>query len=163
MNSYKRIPLSQGKVALVDVVDYDKVAHHKWHVCHDPKSGVDYAVRNVTLPSGRQTTVKMHRVLLGLERGNLLEGEHKNRNGLDNRRSTNLRTVTHQQNTANQKLYANNTTGFKGVYAWKGRFGAHIRVDGRLVFLGYYATPKEASRRYEKAAKLYRGKFMRLR
>lgn len=47
-------------------------------------------------------------------------------------------------------------TGFRGVTEFRGRYMAHLRVDGSTRSLGYYATPEEAARAYNaKATELF--------
>jgi hypothetical protein len=89
--------------------------------------------------------------------------EHKNRDRRDNR-IENLRLSTHQQNTFNRGIYANNTSGFKGVRydnrKWhKKRWYAIIYVSGRPISLGYYDTAEEAAHAYNQAALKYFGEF----
>lgn len=71
-----------------------------------------------------------------------------NRNGLDNR-DENLITVTARENSQNKPVYANNRLGVKGVrkHAYKNgtvKYGARIRIDGKLTYLGQYGTLEEA-------------------
>ncbi|MCG4256888.1 hypothetical protein K6W27_07520 [Acetobacter senegalensis] len=80
--------------------------------------------------------------------------------GLDNRKS-NLRTCTHKENQRNIGLNSSNTTGFKGVTLCKssGKFRARIKIDGKKINLGSYATAEEASAVYSKKAKQIYGEF----
>ena len=74
--------------------------------------------------------------------------DHKNRDGLDNRRSSNLRFATHSENQLNRRpLFANNTTGYAGVYYHKatGRWRAHKDFNKRTFWLGYFDTAEEAA------------------
>jgi len=88
------IPLTQGKVAIVDAADYDWLNQWKWYASKEGR--VFYAIRRDNDCGGRDIKVRMHRVILGVPTG--LEGDHINGDGLDNRRA-NLRTVTKQQNS----------------------------------------------------------------
>ena len=81
--------------------------------------------------------------------------DHINGNRLDNR-IENLRDVTRQQNSWNlQKAKRNSKSGYLGVCwrptrnAWK----AEIRIDGKKVWLGHFATAEEASAAYQAAKK----------
>lgn len=83
-----------------------------------------------------------------------LQIDHKNRNILDNTRY-NLRLLTHSQNQFNRPKQANNTSGYKGVTLHKknNKYVAHIRLLGKLVYLGSFGIAEEAARAYDKAAK----------
>jgi HNH endonuclease/AP2 domain len=80
-----------------------------------------------------------------------------------NDRWENLRHATNAQNCRNTRRYSNNTTGFKGVSFHKRdrKFQANIRKDGRLRFLGSFATGELAHEAYKKAAKKLFGAFAR--
>jgi len=74
-------------------------------------------------------------------------GEIDHINGVphDNR-IENLRTVSHQENSKNQKMPSTNTTGVVGVY-WDKRsekWHAQIQVDGKKLHLGYSESLEEA-------------------
>jgi hypothetical protein len=80
--------------------------------------------------------------------------DHRNRVRDDNR-IANLREATNQQNCANRDVLKRNSLGVKGVVAYRGRkantpirYRARIRVNDRLIHLGYYPTPKAAATRY---------------
>lgn len=109
----------------------------------------------------------MHRLILGLVPGDGLVVDHRNGNGLDNRRC-NIRTATRSNNQHNQRLgRANNTSGYKGVTRRRGPcrrkpWRACIRHERRTVFIGHFATPEAAAAAYDrKAAELF-GEFASL-
>lgn len=78
--------------------------------------------------------------------------DHINGDRTDNR-LCNLRNVTSQQNTQNQrKPHRNNKLGLLGVVMRpNGRYQAEIRVDGRKRYLGTFDTPNEAGEAYLRA------------
>lgn len=110
---YQEIPLTQGKVTLVDVEDYDYLNTWKWYAWFRNKcfiyrfsnkkntfrhnGGKIYAVRNIK-KNGKQVTTYMHRVIMKTSTG--LEVDHKNGDGLDNRKD-NLRICNNSQNQMN--------------------------------------------------------------
>lgn len=98
-----RIPLTQGKFALVDTEDYPKVAPFKWSASNESHGRRKwYAIRRITM-NGKRYTVRMHRHIMGLAPGALDPSgsvvDHLNDDGLDNRRE-NLRVTTQTENMA---------------------------------------------------------------
>ncbi len=86
----KEIPLTQGKVALVDDRDYKLVSKFKWS--HATQG---YAVSiNKHLPR-----LAMHRLILNARHGDI--SDHIDGNRLNNQRA-NLRKVTAKENRANR-------------------------------------------------------------
>lgn len=89
--------------------------------------------------------------------------DHKNHNGLDNRRR-NLRLATIGQNTKNLIITKRNTTGYKGVYLYKkganaGLYTATLKSDNKTYFGGYFNTAIEAAVRYNELALKYHKDF----
>lgn len=154
----KTIPLTRGRFALVDDLDYDNLSKFKWHAKRDTKSKTERWVAARTVGPKRKTkTVLMHRLLMGFPVG---EVDHKNRNGLDNQRE-NLRLATDSQQMSN-RIGSNrvNRTGYRGVFARPGgRWQSHIRVNGRQTTLGTFKTLHEAAAAYDKAARKQFGEF----
>ena len=89
--------------------------------------------------------------------------DHKNGDGLDNRRA-NLRFASASQNNSNSRIRASNSTGFKGVTFDRGRqkWRAQISVGGRVINLGRYETPEDAHAAYAQSAQKHYGEFARL-
>ena len=145
----KEIPLTQGKVAIVDDEDYETLAAHKWYA---QRLGFTfYAARNVCTTSGERTIERMHRVVLSRKLGRALlrreEVDHEKGNGLDNRREK-LRLATKAQNGRNcRRRVANPSSQYLGVYLDKctGRWRVRIEVNGKNVHLGRYADETEAA------------------
>lgn len=143
------IKLTQGKVALVDCEDFDWLNQWKWHAHKTPKTfyacRTDWSVKKM---------IRMHALICG-------DGaDHKNLNGLDNRRS-NLRKATRSQQGGNRPANKNNKSGFKGV-SWSkrgNRWYAYITKDRRVRFLGAFHSKIDAARAYDDAAKEAFGEF----
>ena len=91
-------------------------------------------------------TIYLHRLLMGFPMGDV---DHINGNGLDNRRSTNLRAVSHHVNQLNRAgAQRNNSNGVRGVFWHKERklWQAQIKLHGKGKFIGRYQTIEEAER-----------------
>ena len=94
--------------------------------------------------------------------------DHINHDTLDNRRS-NLRVCTHRQNAQNKRLQSGRRTGtLKGAYKVSDKYISRyaerpwrsgIKVDGKRIWLGYYATELEAAQAYNEAAKAHFGEY----
>jgi hypothetical protein len=153
---FRRIPLTQGKFAIVDPGDYERLAQYKWFAVRYERGF--YAVRAVKAKDGRgrQKNVRMHREILGVPEGKIID--HINHNGLDNRRA-NLRVATRRQNAWNKRKQRTRCSSkYKGV-TWlkrEGKWQARIVCKGRSMFIGYFADEKAAARAYDaKAGELF--------
>lgn len=139
----REIPLTKGLVAIVDADLFDWLSQWKW-CASDGGRGKFYASARCG---------QMHRLLLNFPLG--LVVDHINGDGLDNR-LLNLRPVTPIQNSYNRRGKLNGT-GFKGVYARKGRFIAQI--DSPRTHIGMFDTAEEAARAYDAVALARYGEF----
>lgn len=154
----REIPLTQGRVALVDDEDYEAlVAMGSWCVQIAPYTA--YAVRRDPSPDARAgKLLRMHSVLTGWP---LVD--HRDGNGLNNQRQ-NLRPATKSQNLQNSRIHGRNTSGYRGVshdsdraVAWH----AYISIAGKRVSLGRYPTAIEAAHVYDAAAREHFGEYAR--
>lgn len=153
----KEIPLTQGKVAIVDDDVYEWAVQWKWCAHHNRHSF--YARRSKK--TGRSNKViLLHREIMNAPTG--IQVDHKNGDGLDCRRN-NLRLATNTENGQNSRRRLDNRSGYKGVSWHKvvSRWRARIKVDGVEIRLGYYDTPEEAALAYDEAARKYHGEFAR--
>ena len=108
--AFRKIPLSQGKFAMVDEKDYGELLQYKWYATNQRDHF--YAARN-KIKNGRRTYMTMHRQIMKCPKDMVVD--HINHNGLDNRR-TNLRAVTAQQNSWNAKKQRGKfSSRYKGV------------------------------------------------
>lgn len=158
-SSYRTIPLTQGQFALVDAADYDWLMQWKWRAQFNEHTESFYALRFMSDKKGNEQAQGMHRDILGLNPGDDRQGDHRNRNTLDNRRH-NLRTANAQQNSCNRKRRKDNSSGFVGVYAaGKMGFRAIAYSRGKNFHLGYFSTAEEAARARDVAAEKLHGEF----
>lgn len=138
----KFIPLTQGKVAIVDSEDFEYLNQWKWY-CRN-----GYAVRQVKdeeSSNWRQRTIHMHRVINNTPDD--LFTDHINGNRSDNR-SQNLRTVTKAENRLNlTNLQKNNRSGFMGVYEQGNKWIAEFKRKK----LGSFSTREQAANAYKMA------------
>jgi hypothetical protein len=148
----KEIPLSQGKVAIVDDDMFEELSKFKWYF------NKGYAVRQTPGRHIDRKKICMHREIIRTPDD--LETDHINHNTLDNRRE-NLRICTVAENQHNQNIQKMNTSGYKGItwipsyQKWK----AMIRVNNKRVFLGYFKSSVDAAKAYDEAAKKLHGEF----
>lgn len=156
----KEIQLTQGMVALVEDDDYEYLAQFKW--CAQRSRNTFYAMRHSPCLNGISTTIKMHSEIMDTPKG--MQVDHRNGNGLDNRRKENLRVCTGSQNQHNRRKNSNNTSGYKGVYWYKqrGKWRARIEFNGKEISLGYYTDAVQAARAYDEAARKHHGEFANL-
>jgi len=182
---FRRIPLTQGKYAIVDPQDYPRLSKYKWYASRNKHTF--YAVRNRWSKNySSKLKVKMHReilenlslasttqnpVLSPVEGSklttqnchrNICDGfviDHINHNGLDNR-NANLRLATFAQNARNSRR-RRNRSGYKGVCFTKdkGKYRAVIWHDNTRIHLGYFDSSISAALEYDRAAKKYHGDF----
>jgi len=154
----RHINLSKGKVAIVDDEDFERVGGYKWHA--NKQRNVWYAMRHSLWANDKRDLIYMHREIMGLQKGNGLQIDHVNHNGLDNRRC-NLRICTNQQNQFNTLKSKNKSSIFKGVryYAKRGKWCAQIKHNGVFFHLGYFTTEEGAALAYNVAAIARFGEF----
>ncbi len=157
----KEIPLTQGKVALVDDEDYERLAAMgKWCVDKD-----GYAIKGIRFrcTSGKSCVkiIRMHREILNFPEG--LQVDHIDGNVLNNKKS-NLRLCTNRENSMNQSKSKRSKNKFKGISIDKrtNRVYAQICVNGKRIHIGTFSDDIEAARAYNKAAAHYFGEFAKL-
>jgi hypothetical protein len=156
---FRRVYVSDGRYALVDQQDFYRVSKLDWIIKEDFDSV--YAVRFFKETGRRSRLDSMHRFICKPAKGLFID--HKNCNGLDNRRD-NLRPATQSQNTCNRPKRRNTTSRFIGVHLAKKekRWAAQIKYKGGKKWLGYFDNEEDAARAFDRAARKYHGEFARL-
>jgi len=146
-----KIPLDKGLFAVIDQQDFELVSKYRWYA-RKGKNGVFYATSTLF------KNIHMHRIILGATTELV---DHKNQDGLDNRRC-NIRLVTHLQNNCNKRSYQKVSSKFKGVY-WnktKQKWSSQITPPGqRTKHVGHFKSEIEAAKAYNEKAKIYHGDF----
>lgn len=153
----REIYLPGGRIVLVDDADYELVSAYPWHECRMRSSRANFYAQRSYWDGGRCRTQLMHRLILAAPAG--VQVDHRNHDGLDNRRE-NLRLCSRSENCRNRQKQAP-ASGFIGVrYRQKDRrFEARIQVGGRSFYVGGSKIAEDAARLRDIAAKKYFGEF----
>ena len=115
---------------LVDLDDLDKVRGYRWNITN---RGYAQSSRGIAL----------HRLVMDCPDGMVVD--HINHDRLDNRKE-NLRICSIRQNTMNQGISKNNTSGVTGVSLDKksNKWIAYIKVNYRQITLGRFSNIDDA-------------------
>lgn len=149
------------KYVIIDDNDYDKIKGYTWRV--NFVRGKFYALTTVCRTGKKPLTIKMHRLILNLHNKPTPHIDHKNENGLDNRRR-NMRKASIPQNSRNVGPTSRSVTGYKGVSLYTkgpqaGKFVVRLRFYNKTYFGGYFKSAKVAAEKYDQLAKKYHGRF----
>lgn len=141
--------------SIIDSIDSTRVLFYRWHkfVRKSKAYSTIYAATNIA-----SHKVFLHRFII--EPSAHVKVDHKNHNGLDNRRA-NLRLSDSSQNNANSRLRFNNTSGFKGV-SWRKRDNSWRVVvlwRNKPIHVGQFKDIIEAALAYDAKARELHGEF----
>ena len=150
-NGARLIPLTQGKFAIVDAEDYERLAQYKWYAVK--KGHRFYAYRTKDHKS-----IGMHRDVMNAAKG--LVVDHIDGDGLNNCKSK-LRVCTYAENTLNRWPRCNGRSRYKGL-SWQKRTGKwEVRITkcGKRTYLGTFEDEIKAAMAYDRKAEVLFGQF----
>lgn len=146
-----KIPLGLGAKDGYALVDrgFSYLANDNWRKTH-----YGYAVRSIDKKL-------LHHVIQPIEKGYVTD--HIDGNTLNNLVS-NLRVCSQADNSKNQAVKSNNTTGYKGVCYDKKlkKYVARVKSNYRYYSAGYFVDAVEAARAYNILAEKLHGEYARL-
>lgn len=128
---------------LIDSEDAELVGQYLWYL-----DSLGYPATHI-----QWKNIRIHNFILGS-----IGVDHKNRSKLDNRKH-NLRICTQQQNSYNQRIPLNNTSGYKGVTRKGNKWVSQIMHNRKNIYLGIYESPTDAAKAYDKKATELFGDF----
>lgn len=157
----KEIKLTRGKVAFVDDDDFEWLSQWKWFASKSRNKW--YAHTNYRKHDGTWGKLSMHSCVMNFPQQIFID--HANGNGLDCQKH-NLRAATRSQNGANRTSSLKSSSHYLGVSFYRRRltnpWGAFIRKDKKLRYLGTFSTDVDAAKAYDTAAKELHGEFANL-
>jgi hypothetical protein len=160
MDTYTYIPLTQGKMAIVDTRMVKVLPSQKWQYNGKTSKNTGYAQFRMYTDNGRKT-VQMHRFIWESVYGPIPDGlfiDHINGNGLDNR-IANLRLADQRLQSINtvQRRSGLTSSRYPGVnrdhHAHK--WIAHITFNSVQFHLGCFDDELEAHKAYLNALDAY--------
>lgn len=154
-NGTIEVTTQKGDVYFIDAADADTAKRHCWS-----KHTNGYA-RAVVRVGTKLKTVYLHRLLCQTSQDQP-HIDHINGDISDCRRA-NLRKCSHSQNLQNQKIRADNSTGYKGVgfHRQSGRYRARVTVGGKKIYIGLFENAEQANIAAAKMRELLHKEFVR--
>jgi hypothetical protein len=147
----------------VDSDDIDMLQKYHWGITKSRSYIYAYERFYVYTQSNKAKGLQIQRLIMGCPKGMVVD--HIDGNTMNNCKN-NLRVCTRDQNNINKKMFKNNKTGHTGVHYvtenYNNRWLANIRLNNKLICLGYYSTYEEAVKVREEAEKKYHGEFSRV-
>lgn len=147
---------NQPFVVLYDECDHELISSKKWYVLIDRKKPNRTPYVYTVLDYTTRKHITMHRLLMGIDQTNI-QVDHKNHNGLDNRRD-NLRLCTNSQNNRNQRLKSGRI--YKGVHkTTRGKYTAIISANNKNHHICGFDNEIDAAQCYDLMAVYHSGEF----
>lgn len=137
---------------MVDLDDYDRIVDYCWF-----EDGNGYINAR---DKENNKTIKLHRLIMGLDYGDERLVDHINHDGLNNKK-INLRVCDKSKNAMNASLQINNTSGICGVSynKTKEKWSAYIRKNNKQYYLGSYINFDDAVAARKKAEQEMYGEY----
>lgn len=157
----KEIPLTRGKVAIIDDDDFRRIKQSKWHYTNR-----GFAATRKRIGNKKHYIIYMHRLIIDAPPG--IQVYHKNRNKLDNRKENLiLKTDRDVEKEDNKSIFQHKvkrlgtSSQYKGVTLNKRnkKWYAQIRVKNKVLHIGHSYCEEEAAIMYDRAAKEHFGAF----
>lgn len=144
----RAVPLNNGKYALVDIEDYDRVMEYNWWFSNGYATAAVNGTKN-----------RMHRFIMNITDPKTVV-DHKFHNTLDNRKSQ-LRICTQSQNSMNSRSKTGSSSKYKGVtwHTRNNKWEARIGSNGKKHYLGTFENEEDAAKAYNKKALELFGEF----
>lgn len=144
-----KIKLANGNVALVNKQDVPLLRKYEWRHFKGRHHHTYYAIAKMKI-DGEWTTVYMHRFLLGLKLGDKQIVDHRDGNGLNNRRR-NFRIGNQSMNMLNQHFKTPNLSSKYIGVSWskeKKKWKVSCQADGKNHHIGYFKDEDMAHSAY---------------
>ena len=150
----KIIPLSQGKVALIDEADFNRVNKYKWYFNNGYVMHAEYFGKKVKM-------YLLHRFIMNTPKG--MDTDHKNGDKLDNRQE-NLRICNRSENNQNRLKVSTASSVYKGV-SWNKKmkkWKSQVKLNKKPYYIGSFVKEIHAAMAYDMFAKDLHGEFAQL-
>ncbi len=149
---------ANGYKVQVDDDQLAELAKWVWHGIPQSKNRLKVRVRGYKNGDGSHLHRKyLHRIILSVVDPKI-EIDHINGDTLDNRRA-NLRILPRSENQRNRGPNRNNTSGFKGVVRFRGKWAAQINIDGKHIVKAGFFTAEDAAREFDRLSEEHHKEF----